>query len=80
MRNGHSKTLVRRAEFTDFAMRGKGGGAPLVPMAGATFSADQNTLVTIDAGPVPGGAFLQTGGATENKTVPLWKAFRVGAR
>ena len=80
MRNGHSKTLVRRAEFTDFAMRGKGEGAPLVPMTGATFSADQNTLVTIDAGPVPGGAFLQTGGATENKTVPLWKAFRVGAR
>lgn len=77
-RNGRSKRLVRRAEFTGFAARGLGAGATLKPFTAARFSADANTLGTIDAGPVPGGAFLQTGGTTENKTVPLWKTFRVG--
>lgn len=76
-RNGISKDLVRRAEFTGFATRGPDPDAPLKPVKGAFFTADHNTLMTIDAGPVPGGAFLQTGGATENKTVPLGKAFRL---
>ncbi len=69
-RNGHSKDLSRRAEFTDFAARGIAPDAPLVPMAGAIFTGDSNTLMTIDAGPVPGGAFLQTGGKTVNR-LPL---------
>ena len=78
-RNGKSKELVRRAEFTGFASRGLSPDAPLKPMVAAYFSADANTLKTVDAGPVPGGAFLQTGGATENKTVPLGKVFRLGS-
>lgn len=79
-RNGFSKSVVRHAEFTDYAGRGLAPDAPLVPMLGAMFSADANTLTTIDAGPVPGGAFLKTGGTTENKTVPLWQGFRVGKK
>ena len=78
-RNGRSKGLVRRADFTGYAARGAGADAPLAPMSAARFSADSNTLMTIDAGPVPGGAFLQTGGLTENKTVPLGKTFRLGS-
>ncbi len=74
-RNGHSKTLVRRAEFTKFASR-VNANEPFKPCTGAYFSADGNTLMTIDAGPVKDGGFLQTGGKTENKTVPLWKSFK----
>lgn len=75
-RNGHSKTLVRRAEFTDFASRASFEDA-YVPVSAARFTADGNTLMTIDAGPVKGGGFLQTGGDTKNKTVPLWKTFEI---
>ena len=75
-RNGHSKTLVRRAEFTDFASRASFEDA-YVPVSAARFTADGNTLMTIDAGPVKGGGFLQTGGDTKNKTVPLWKTFKI---
>ena len=78
-RNGRSKDLVRRAEFTGFASRGQEKDAALKPVTVAYFSADENTLSSVDAGPVPGGAFLQTGGRTENKTVPLRKVFRLGA-
>ena len=74
-RNGHSKTLVRRAEFTGFASRvsEKDG---YTPANAARFTADGNKLMTIDAGPVKGGGFLQTGGKTENKTVKLWNWFK----
>ncbi len=74
-RNGHSKTLVRRAEFTGFASRvsEKDG---YTPANAARFTADGNKLMTIDAGPVEGGGFLQTGGKTENKTVKLWSWFK----
>ena len=75
-RNGLSKTLVRRAEFTGFAAKGPDdkefGRATM-----AAFTADHNTLMTIDAGPVPGGGFLQTGGDTKNEHVPLRSAFRI---
>ena len=73
-RNGLSKTLVRRAEFTKFASR-VSEKDKFTPCTGAYFSADGNTLKTIDAGPVEGGGFLQTGGNTENKTVPLHSSF-----
>lgn len=76
-RNGHSKTLVRRAEFTDFASRVSSKDA-YTPAKSATFTADGNKLMTIDAGPVKRGAFLQTGGETKNKTIPLWKKFDLG--
>lgn len=74
-RNGYSKTLVRRAEFTGFASRvsEKDG---YTSATAARFTADGNKLTTIDAGPVKGGGFLQTGGKTENKTVKLWNWFK----
>lgn len=75
-RNGHSKTLVRRAEFTAFASRAKADDK-YTPATSARFTADGNKLMTIDAGPVKGGGFLQTGGKTENKTVPLGKRFEI---
>lgn len=78
-RNGHSKTVSRRAEFTRFASRGPDrADETWHPASGACFTADNNTLKSIDAGPVPGGAFLQTGGGTKNVTVPLWSDFPVG--
>lgn len=74
-RNGYSKTLVRRAEFTDFASR-VSQNEKYTPATGARFTADGNKLMTIDAGPVKGGGFLQTGGNTVNKTVPLYQWFK----
>ena len=74
-RNGHSKTLVRRAEFTKYASR-VSTNEQFKACTGAYFSADGNKLMTIDAGPVKDGGFLQTGGETVNKTVPLWKSFK----
>lgn len=74
-RNGHSKTLVRRAEFTGFASR-VSLADKYTPVSSACFTADGNKLMTIDAGPVKGGGFLQTGGDTANKTVPLGKWFK----
>lgn len=77
-RNGKSKDLVRRAEFTGLSFRGPEPDAPLRPVRHVAFSADSNTLTTIDAGPLTGGgAFLQTGGETVNRTVPLWHTFRI---
>ncbi|MCR5414245.1 MAG: DUF3472 domain-containing protein [Kiritimatiellae bacterium] len=75
-RNGHSRSLVRRATFKGYGSRAS-LIANMTPATGAQFTADDNALATIDAGPVPGGAFLQTGGATANKTVPLWRTFPV---
>ena len=75
-RNGHSKTLVRRAEFTGFASR-VCAKDEYAPATAARFTADGNKLMTIDAGPVNGGGFLQTGGKTENKTTPLWNWFKI---
>lgn len=74
-RNGLSKTLVRRAEFTDFAGR-SAGEKEFHRASAAMFTGDHNTLMSIDAGPVKGGGFLQTGGDTRNVTVPLRGVFR----
>ena len=74
-RNGLSKTLVRRAEFTGFAGRSAGGGE-MCPAVAAMFTADSNTLMTIDAGPVAGGGFLQTGGDTKNEHCKLYGVFQ----
>ena len=75
-RNGASKDLVRRAEFTNFRAKSPSVAGDAAP-TGAAFTADENTLKTIDAGPVPGGAFLQTGGATSNATVQVFSIFPV---
>ena len=78
-RNGHSKTLVRRAEFTDFAAR-SARDKEMRRAVAARFTADSNTLMTIDAGPVPGGGFLQTGGETKNEHCKLRATFPFGKR
>ena len=74
-RNVYSKTIVRRAEFTGFASR-VAEKDNYTPANAARFTADGNKLMTIDAGPVKGGGFLQTGGKTENKTVKLGNWFK----
>jgi len=75
-RNGVSKGLVRRAEFTNYRAKSPTSEGAVAP-TGAAFTADENTLMTIDAGPIPGGAFLQTGGDTVNSTVPVFSIFPV---
>jgi hypothetical protein len=75
-RNGKSKDLVRRAEFTNYRAKSPSADGAVAP-TGAAFTADENTLKTIDAGPVPGGAFLQTGGDTKNSTVPVFTIFQL---
>ena len=74
-RNVYSKTIVRRAEFTGFASR-VAEKDNYTPASSACFTADGNKLMTIDAGPINGGGFLQTGGKTENKTVKLGNWFK----
>ena len=44
----------------------------------ARFTADGNTLLTIDAGPSADGFWLATGGDTRNATVKLWSEVRPG--
>jgi len=75
-RNGLSKALVRRAEFFGFAGRAQ-GETGLSRAVAAKFTGDSNTLMTIDAGPVKGGGFLQTGGETKNEHVPIYGVFRI---
>lgn len=78
-RNGHSKTLVRRAEFTDFAAR-SARDKDMRHAVAARFTGDTNTLMTIDGGPVPGGGFLQTGGETKNEHCKLRSVFPCGKK
>lgn len=44
----------------------------------ATFTADNNTLTTIDAGPAANGFWFATGGDTTNVTTPLWSNITPG--
>ncbi len=44
----------------------------------ARFTADANTLKTIDAGPAPEGFWLATGGETTNATTQLWAMITPG--
>ena len=65
-RNGASAREVRLAEFSNVRswQNADGSGEMFTPKA-ALFTADSNPATTIDAGGVPGGYFLQTGGDTE---------------
>lgn len=67
----HARTAIfgRLWAFSDGAWHGA---------KSARFTADNNTLTTIDAGPSPEGFWLATGGDTANVTVPLWGTFRPG--
>jgi len=71
-RNGHSATLVRRAEFSDIATRGA-TDAGWTYATRAHFTADATESQAVDAGRVGERAFfLQTGGATANVTTRLF--------
>ena len=50
------------------------------PMTRARFTGDVTPSTNIDAGPIPNGFFLQTGGATENKTIKLWETMTCEAK
>ena len=68
-RNVESKFQVRAARFSRlWAWDGQRWGA----CDRARFTADSNTLTTIDAGPAADGFWLATGGDTRNATVKLW--------
>lgn len=74
-RNVESKMHVRTARFTRLWAY---VGEMWVPSGHCQFSADGNTLSTIDAGPWAEGGWLATGADTRNVTVPLGKKFPVG--
>lgn len=44
----------------------------------AVFTADNNTLTTIDAGPAADGFWMATGGTTTNVTTKLWSSMKPG--
>ena len=74
-RNVESKFQVRAARFSRlWAWDGQKWGAS----DRARFTADNNTLLTIDAGPAADGFWLATGGDTQNTTVKLWGEVRPG--
>lgn len=74
-RNVESKKHVRSARFTRLWAY---VGEAWVPADRCQFSADNNTLTTIDAGPWAEGGWLATGADTRNTTVKLWGTFPVG--
>ncbi len=65
-RDGQSARHVRRARYGNGWVRSADG--LWQPLARATFTADNNPALTIDAGPADRGFFLQTGGDTTNHT------------
>lgn len=64
LRNFQSARQIRRAEFTNVIADGK-------RLTAALFTGDRNPAETVDAGLVPNGFFLQTGGDTKNTHAPL---------
>lgn len=74
-RNGESRLHVRRASLTPLWAYHQGAWRRA---KAATFSADDNALTTIDAGPDKGGFWFATGGDLTNSTIPLGKAFPPG--
>ena len=82
VRNGKSARQVRRADFTNVTACitpvSDGGDDVSEIVAHATFTGDRNPVSTVDAGSVPGGFFLQTGGTTANVHAPLWSRVRAG--
>jgi len=75
-RNGHSATLARRAEFSDIATKGA-KDADWTYANRAYFSGDATESPAVDAGRLGERKFfLQTGGATTNKTTKLFTVVR----
>ncbi len=74
-RNRVSTTHTRRAEFGPGWIKAPDG--KWQPLGKAHFTGDGNPVVNIDGGAVSGRMFLATGGAIENKTVPLRETFEL---
>ena len=72
-RDGRSPNERRVAEFGNGWVRNLDG--QWFDLSKARFTGDPTPLMNIDAGPAkaPGWFFLQTGGASTNSTVELWK-------
>jgi len=71
-RNYDSAKVVHKADYSNgWILTTEGNWQPLTE---AKFTADLSPPVNVDAGAVPGGFFLQTGGDTENKTTKLWQS------
>lgn len=68
-RDGKSVKEVRKARFKNGWIKTTQGN--WIPLTKARFTADSNPLMTINAGVVDGGFFLQTGGETVNEAA-LW--------
>ncbi len=62
---------VRKAQFGNGWVKTPKG--QWIALTQAQFTADGTPLMNINAGPVEGGFFLQTGGQTKNQT-PLWSS------
>ena len=69
LRNGESRNHVRRARTSRLWAW---NGSEWTASQFAGFTADNNTLTNIDAGPAADGFWFATGGATANVTAPLW--------
>lgn len=70
-RNYESAKIVHRASYGNgwvLDLEGK-----WQPMLNAKFTGDVTPSTNVDAGPIPGGFFLQTGGDTLQKTTKLWE-------
>jgi hypothetical protein len=74
-RNVKSKEVVRKATFSRLWAY---NGSLWTASEDAAFTADDNTLSTIDAGPSEKGFWLATGGDTQNVTTPLWRMVQPG--
>ena len=69
-RNYESAKIIHRASYRNgwlLDLEGK-----WQPMLTAKFTGDVTPSLNIDAGPIPGGFFLQTGGETAQNTTKLW--------
>jgi hypothetical protein len=75
LRNVKSKEMVRKARFSRLWTH---DGQTWSAAPEAAFTADNNALMTIDAGPSENGYWLATGGSTTNVTTKLWQTIQPG--
>lgn len=73
-RNVKSKELVRKARFSRLWAF---DGTNWTNSSEAAFTADNNTLTSIDAGATEDGFWLATGGDTTNVTTKLWGTIKL---
>lgn len=74
-RDVHSKEETRRARFSRLWVY---NGSIWTACTEAVFTADKNTLTSIDAGPSQDGFWMTTGGPLTNATTQLWGRIKPG--